>query len=347
VTERSADRRQNKSEDRRTSDRRRAAVSPRLVLTVRLSLVVHFDKETVRIVWSEGRDVFERAFGLDAIVSQWWSEQPVGDRPNSAQSVALAAEWTPNQTGLVTDEESASVTDSVREILQVSWKHPGLLATRHKREFIIQGRKLENGETEGSGGGARTGVFADRLAESRDLGQDGLEFPLKEPPVPSSSELAHAQTAFIQAVAKADQERQRHVIEVQKKLSAYLRRWDDEQERLTQSNSTRPADEIAGAKKALSEELNAAFARLGVSIQRDNEPCNLFFVESDRNRRGQFKLTPKGKNAPIAVKARLADIFDFARGEPILDVSARREALTEFREREQARRQKQKSRDIQ
>jgi hypothetical protein len=168
------------------------------------------------------------------------------------------------------------------------------------------------------------------------------EPPPDRGPMPSpASDLQAAQTAFDRLAGELADERGRQAARLQPALSAYLRQWDEEQQRLTRERGrARPADEIARAKQELVERVTAALERLDLCIYRGGQPCNLIFYQGESNRRGQFWLKPKGSGAPVGQKANLSDLFNFGEGEPQLGVAPpRREALAEWRERERARRQ--------
>jgi hypothetical protein len=147
------------------------------------------------------------------------------------------------------------------------------------------------------------------------------------------------EVTFEKLVGDITAEREGQVARLQPVLIAYMRDWDEGQQRLTSANRNRPAEEVAKAKKELVEKVNTALARLDLAIYRDGQSCHLIFFANASNRRGQFWLKPHGAAKPVAYKANLSDLFDFDRGEPRLGVAApRREALAEWREREQTRR---------
>lgn len=80
------------------------------------------------------------------------------------------------------------------------------------------------------------------------------EVPLPSPR--SRGELEKAQAAFRELVEEFGSERERQATRLQPVLAAYLRRWEEEQERPTEESKNRSADEIAQAKKELVERVN-------------------------------------------------------------------------------------------
>jgi hypothetical protein len=182
--------------------------------------------------------------------------------------------------------------------------------------------------------------------KKRHIRKEGNDEESNDLPPPTTIQ-GEARGKFDEMVAAIAAAHERELAELQPRLNRYLREWDEEQQRLTQEQEGRPAEEIAQAKKELEEHVKAALERLNISIYHDGKPCHLLVYVGKSNRRGQFWLKPPGESKPVANRANLSDLFNFSNGEPQLGISiARREPFVEWRIRENTRRKTNRSPDL-
>jgi DNA-binding NtrC family response regulator len=178
--------------------------------------------------------------------------------------------------------------------------------------------------------------------------EESLPPPIEDTPPKPSAELQQtpeqAKAAFDKLVQHIAADREQQAARLQPVFSTYLRRWDEEQQRLTRENKGRPAEQIAQAKQTLAENVKEALERLDLSIYRDGQACNLLVHVTHDHKRGVFWLKPKGSGGPLDHKANLSDLFNFREGDPQLGVAPpRREPLADWHKREKARRKTKRS----
>jgi len=313
--------------------------------TLSFKVAVRIDRNQCEFKWEAGQQALARVFPFEVIVERWRRARLSGKGDGGIEHyIQLLGEWILDPSaGDVGGEEIVATNASYKLLDALIFETRQVVNEEQRDQFKLSGQIITKADYSAIRCRASPKKNLEQIKEPSDTPLEPIEDVDKD--VRSADrDLLKTQVEFDSLVDSMAAERQSQAARVQQALNSYLRKWDEEQQRLTREEKGRPAETIAQAKRELVDRITAAMERLDLSIYRDGVSCNLTVKVDEDHRRGSFWLTPRGGKNPVDHKAKISDLFNLQEGQPEINVPPpRREALVEYRAKVQASRQSNRS----